>query len=152
MAKNPSLNRNQLYLDMTNQKTQKTTGGCYVYLKPIAGSTQYKSSVQIFYGLKIFESAGFTIIGDDTGYTSNDDTGLLTFTKSGAYTISNNTLPGTTTLISEHYIVSNASDVTLNFATDIAMARTDASLISIIGNNKLTLISTIGKNITLSIN
>jgi hypothetical protein len=154
MAKNPNLNRNQLYLDMANQKTQQTAGGFYVYLKPISGSTQYKSSVLIYYGLKGFgfESAGFTIIGDDTGYTTNDDIGLLTFTKSGTYTVSNNILPETATLISGHYITSNAPDVTINFATNISMARTEDTLISITGNNKLTLLSTAGKTITLTVN
>jgi hypothetical protein len=83
MAKIPSLNRNQLQLDMSNQKTQQVGGGCYVYLKPSTNSTQYKGSVQIFYGMNVFQSAGFTIVGESDGYTANDSTGVLTFTKSG---------------------------------------------------------------------
>lgn len=122
MAKIPSLNRNQLQLDMSNQKTQQVGGGCYVYLKPSTNSTQYKGSVQIFYGMNVFQSAGFTIVGESDGYTANDSTGVLTFTKSGEWEVSNNYLPDTTTLITKHRIVINdGCSVNIRFNGNVTM-------------------------------
>jgi hypothetical protein len=136
MAKNPNLNWNQLYLDMSNQKTQQAGGGCYVYLKPIAGSTQYTGSVQIFYGINIFQSAGFTVVGDPTGYTTDDDNGVLTFTKSGTYEVSNNYLPDSTTQISKHRIVINNCEVEIKFSGDITM--NNGTPISMTGTKPVT--------------